>query len=30
LQTFQDIEKRRGTKAANELRWRMNNIKGNK
>jgi hypothetical protein len=26
-QTLQDMEKKRGLPAANELRWRMNNIK---
>ena len=28
-QTLSDIEKKRGLPAVNELRWRMNNIKGN-
>lgn len=27
-QTLSDIEKKRGLPAVNELRWRMNNIKG--
>jgi len=29
-QTLSDIEKKRGLPAANDLRWRMNNIQGNK
>jgi hypothetical protein len=29
-QTLSDIEKKRGLPATNELRWRMNNIQGNK